>query len=264
MFSLVMADGADRSPLLFQSFMKTAIQILLLLAAILITSLTTSCREEESGDDGKVDRLRFNPVEGESWVYDVEVTLDPSARNLKGSIDIGPEGGNSRYEKVRHYLGLKPVADGSEELAHCFEVSKEGKVQEREFSQMTDRGIVTRAWQEAGKERLIMDEPILLVPAKKVPGSLWSRRVPNPNDPAGPPMFSRQFQYFGLEEILVLGEKRNAHRVKVVGITGQLELQRDFWFVNQIGFVKERKAYYSQKKRLILVEETLVSHNKVK
>ncbi len=239
--------------------MKTAFPIALLLATVLLTA----CREEpepEAEETPAISRVRFTPTEGERWIYKVEVSLDPEARVPTGLVG-GAEGASSDYLKERVYLGLKPIEAGSDELAHCFEVSKGGRKEELEFSLITEEGILTRAWQEAGKERILMP-PVLMVPAKLDPGSLWDMNLPNPNDPGGPPMFYRQFRYFGMEDVLVLGQNQKAHRVKVFGKTGQLELQRDFWFVDQLGIVKERKAYYAQKKRLALVEETLTKHDK--
>lgn len=238
--------------------MKTAFQMSLLLATVLFTA----CREESKSEPSKkptIAQVRFSPAEGERWVYKVEVGLDPGAQIPAGIADVGPEGVSSDYRKERVYLGLKPVEAESKEMAHCFEVFKGGRKQELEFSLINEEGILTRAWQEAGKERILMP-PVLLVPAKLSPGSIWEMNLPNPNDPGGVPMFYRQFRYFGLEEIQVMGQSRHAHRVKIFGKTGQLELQRDFWFVDQLGIVKERKAYYAQEKRLVLVEETLIEH----
>ena len=239
--------------------MKTAFKMLLLALPLLVIA----CKEEtDPQDQAKIERLRFSPVENERWVYKVAVTLDPSARNEDGKIESGSEGVTSSYEKVRRYLGAKPVQEGSEVLADCFEVSKAGKVEELEFNQMTEEGLVTLAWQEKGGERLVLAEPVLVFPAKKVPGSLWALSQPNPNDPDGHPMFSRQFQYFGIEEVEVMGDTRKAHRVKIVGRTGQFGIQRDLWFVNQLGIVKERVARYGGKKRLALFEEVLVAHER--
>ncbi|MGJ8725906.1 MAG: hypothetical protein ACSHYB_15230 [Roseibacillus sp.] len=236
--------------------MKTAFHMSLLLTALFFAA----CREKtESPKESSIDQVRFTPQEGEKWVYKVEISLDPTARVPSGVIDAGPEGSESTYQKERVYLGQRPVKEGSKEMAHCFEISKNGRKQEQEFSLINGEGILSRAWQEAGKERIIMD-PILLVPAKKVPGAVWDASLPNPNDPGGPPMFYRRFHYYGIEEIQVMGQPRRAHRVKVLGKTGPLQLQRDFWFVDQLGFVKERKAYYSEESRLALVEESLVEH----
>ena len=236
--------------------MKTVFQMSLLFATLLLTA----CREEsESLKEIPVDQVRFSPEVGEKWVYKVEVSLDPTARVPSGLIEAGPEGSETTYQKERVYLGQLPVEEGSEEMTYGFEVSKNGRKQEREFCLVTEEGIFSRAWQEAGKERIIMD-PILLIPAEKVPGSVWDASLPNPNDPGGPPMFYRRFNYYGIEEIQVMGQSRKAHRVKVYGKTGPLKLQRDFWFVDQLGWVKERKAYYSDESRLALIEETLVEH----
>lgn len=240
--------------------MKTAFLISLLLATVLLAA----CREEPEPDKKPaIDQVRFSPKEGERWIYKVEVSLDPSARIPTGLIDGGEEGPSSTYVKERVYLGQRIVEAGKTEKAHCFEILKDGRKRELEFSIINEDGILTRAWQEAGKERFVMD-PVLLVPAQLVPGSVWSMSLPNPNDPGGPPMFSRQFQYFGIEELLVMGQPKKAHRVKVYGRTGPLNLQRDYWFVDQLGLVKERKAYYSDEARVALVEETLSKHEKVK
>ena len=236
--------------------MKTATQISLLLA----TFLLTACREDPGPEtQAGIEPILLSPSEGERWVYKVEVSLDPTAQIPSGVIDAGPEGSETTYQKERRYLGLKPLKANSDEQAHCFEISKDRRVQELEFSLIDERGISTRAWQEAGKERILM-EAVLLVPTSEVPGSVWSMSLPDPNDPGGAPMFYRQFQYYGLEEILVMGQSQKAHRIKVFGKTGPVELQRDFWFVNQLGFVKERKSYYSEKTRLALIEEVLIEH----
>lgn len=238
--------------------MKTAFQCLFLLA----TALLLACREEPEADipaQTSIAQVRFTPQEGERWVYQVEVNLDPGARIAAEIVEAGPEGASSKYQKERVYLGQMPVAEGTEEKAHCFEITKGGKKEELEFLLISEEGLLTRAWQPAGGERILMD-PVLLVPAQLPPGSIWSMNLPNPNDPGGPPMFYRQFRYFGMEEVQVMGQSRQAHRVKIFGKTGGLELQRDFWFVDQLGIVKERKAYYAQEKRLALVEEFLLEH----
>lgn len=232
------------------------------MSLLLTTLFFVACRDKpEAKKEASIDQVRFSPEEGEKWIYKVEVSLDPSAHVPSGLIEAGPEGSESSYQKERVYLGQRPVEAGSKEMTYCFEISKKNQKQEREFSLINSEGILSRAWQEVGKERIIMD-PILLVPAKLVPGAVWDASLPNPNDPGGAPMFYRRFQYYGIEEIQVLGQSQRAHRVKVYGKTGPLELQRDYWFVDQLGFVKERKAYYSQEKRLALVEETLVKHER--
>ena len=236
--------------------MKTVCQMLLLFTAL----LSTACQEEsEAMKEAPVDQVRFSPQVGEKWIYKVRVSLDPTAQLPSSLIEAGPEGTETTFEKERVYLGQLPVEEGSEETAYCFEVSKNGRKHEREFCLVNEEGIFSRAWQEADKERIVMD-PILLVPAEKVPGAVWDAALPNPNDPGGPPMFYRRFHYFGIEEIQVMGQAREAHRVKVYGKTGPIKLQRDYWFVDQLGFVKERKAYYSDDRRLSLIEETLVDH----
>ena len=236
--------------------MKTVLQLSLLLT----TFFCASC--EETSDSQKkqsIDQLRFSPQVGEKWVYKVEVSYDTKERLPLGLIEAGPEGGESSFLKESVYLGQRPLMAESKELTYCFEVSKNGRKEELEFSLITGDGIFSRAWQKAGKERIIVD-PVLLVPAKKPPGSVWEASLPNPNDPGGPPMFYRRFYYYGTEEVQVMGQTLRAHRVKVHGKTGPLQLQRDYWFVDQLGFVKERKAYYSDEKRLALIEETLVEH----
>ncbi|MFC0017611.1 hypothetical protein [Roseibacillus persicicus] len=241
-------------------------------ALFLTLFLNSACREKSGEKEGAakmgVAQVRFSPAEGETWTYKAEVKLDPSARFPAGLIDTGPEGSASTFQKTRRYLGLMPVTADSDEKAHCFEISKDGRVEEREFSIFNEEGILARAWQKAGGERMVI-EPTVLVPAQEPPGSVWSREVPDPNNPSGSPMFSRQFQYFGKEQLQVMGQSQTAHRVKISGKTGPLHLQRDLWFVDNLGFVKERKAYYliiesdaeaSSNKRIALIEEILVQH----
>lgn len=244
--------------------MKTALKT----AFLLLLLLSPACRKQEEPKKKAIDQVRFAPVEGETWTYKVDVQLDPSARLPAGLIDTGAEGSDSTYQKVRRYLGLLPVTAGSEEMAHCFEVSKDNRVEEREFSLFTEKGILARAWQKSGGERMVF-EPTVLVPAQEPPGAVWSLSVVDPNNPSGSAMFARQFQYFGKEELLVMGQKLSAHRVKSSGKTGPLHLQRDFWFVDMLGFVKERKAYYliiesdteeNSSRRIALIEEVLVDH----
>ncbi len=241
--------------------MKTAPWLALLLVPCLLMACRDQAKKEEE-KDSLSGQVRFSPEEGERWVYQVEVRLDPDARTTKGVVESGPEGAVSDYLKERVCLGLKQVVDGSSELAHCFQVSEGGNVRQLEFILIDDKGISTRAWQESGRERILMN-PIVLIPSQEPPGATWAMSLPNPNDPGGDPMFSRQFRYFGLEKLQVLGEDRSAHRVKVVGRTGALLLQRDFWFVDQLGIVKERKAYYSEEKRVALVEEELTEYHPV-
>lgn len=237
--------------------MKTATQISLLLATVLLIS----CRKEPaSGETAEVESVLLSPREGERWVYQVEVALDPTAQIPSEIIDVGSEGATTSYQKERRYLGLKPLQATEDEEAHCFEIMKADRVEELEFSVIDKEGVSTRGWQKAGKDRILM-EAVLLVPANQVPGTVWSKSLPNPNDPGGAPMFYRQFQYFGLEELMVMGQSRKAHRVKVFGKTGPVELQRDYWFVNHLGFVKERKSYFSQQKRLAFIEEVLIEHH---
>lgn len=241
--------------------MKTAYPFLLL-AIFLITA----CEKEENAPvELKGPGLILNLVEGEIWTYQVDVTLDPSARNASGQLKAGSEGVVSSYEKVRRYLGLKPIEADSEELAHCFEVSEGGKVKELEFCLIDERGVLAVASQKNGEQRFIMAEPFPMIPVDKVPGSAWSFSLPDTNDPGGAPMISRDFQYFGEEELTVLGEVRKAHRIRLIGKTGKTgQFQRDYWFVNQLGFVKERKSRFVQGKRLALFEESLISHERPK
>ncbi len=240
--------------------MKTV--LLLLKLSFLAFPLLISCeKKKEQSEEGNLEELIFNPVVGESWKFEGTITLDPSARNLEGLLAEGNEGSSNTYQKERRYLGLKPLEDGSEKMAHNFEIRENNKVKSLEFGIVNQQGIMTLGGQEAGKERLLLAEPILLIPADDVPGSIWSISVPNPNDLDGDPMFARQFRYFGTEQIEILGQVRKAYRVKSFGRTGDLKLQRDFWFVSNLGFVKERKAYYAQKKRLALIEEILVAHD---
>ena len=238
--------------------MKAFIKISLLLSLALIAS---SCRNTEQATKPEVlDRVRLSPVEGETWVYQVKVTLDSTdAQVPKSLLKFGPEGIKTSYEKRRRYLGLRAPREGAEKV-YCFEITEDGKVTELEYTFQTEEGIFTRGSQKVGQTLMLMEPPVLIIPAQRLPGEGWQMGLPNPNDPTGPPMVFRRFSYFGVEELPVMNDVSAAHRVRILGKTGPIELQRDLYYSNKVGFVQDRRAYFSPEQRLALIEETLVEH----
>lgn len=226
--------------------------------ALLLSILLPSCRERVAPET-QSENVRFAPVVGESWTYEVTVRLSPGAQLPEGSAQAGPEGSVTKSHKIRRYVG-EQVPEENFTKAHTFEVYQEGELSETEFSLFTPEGIFTSGSRKEGQAALLLDPPVLLVPENLPLSAVWDLALPNPNDPSGPPMIQRKFQYRGLEPLQVMGEKKMAHHVKVVGTTGPVQLQRDFWFVNSIGFVKERRGYYANGKRLALMEEVLIEH----
>lgn len=235
--------------------MKTLCRWILLFSGV---ALLAGCQKKRPSETVVEERV-FTPKVGESWTYQVDVILDPTADLPEGIIERGPEGVLTRYSKQRFYRGLKEMDDKGE-MTHCFEVFKDGLLFETEFSLFNDEGIFSRGWKKSDESLIVMAPPVLLVPSKFQPGVTWTMSLPNPNDPSGPPMFHRQFQYFGEETITIMNQSMVAHRVKVFGKTGPVELQRDFWFSDRIGFLKERRAYYIPSKRIALFDEELVEH----
>jgi hypothetical protein len=229
----------------------------LALAALVVFS---SCQKEKAQVETQSKRIYFEPEVGESWRYEVTVRLDPAVNLPAGVVEIGPEGSRTEFAKERRYLGKQIPAEGYGK-AHAFAIFKEGKQVETEFSLFTEEGIMARGTKKTDEAAFILDPPVLVVPEKLELSASWPLELPNPNDPTGPPMVSRQFQYLGTETIQILGGRQEAYHVKVFGKTGPVQMQRDYWFVNQIGFVKERRAYYLGGQRVALLEEELVEHN---
>lgn len=204
--------------------------------------------------------VSLSPVVGETWVYDATVKLDSGAKGFENVLEEGPDGEfRTFYQKSRRFLGMKTPKEGVEP-AYCFEVSQNEEPTEREYSVVTEEGIFSRGSQKTGQALMYFEPPILMIPAKRLPGEGWQMELPNPNDPSGPPMVFRRFSYFGVEKIQIMGSEEEAHRVKIYGKTGPLEIQRDIWYSNRLGFVKDRKAYFLPDRRLALIEEILVEH----
>ncbi|MEM9081394.1 MAG: hypothetical protein AAGC74_11955 [Verrucomicrobiota bacterium] len=221
-----------------------------------------SCEKPEvvQVEDG-LPPLVFAPVVGEEWEFEVTVSLDPEAEISKDLVVSGPEGPRTTYKKLRRYVGRKEPEKGKG-FYHCFEVYKEGELAEYEFMELNRLGIHARGWQQAGQSLILMNSPAMVVPSLEDAGAVWSLSLPNPNNPSGPPMMFREFRYFGIEPVEVGKEFLQGRRVQVQGQTGPLSLQRDYWFVDNLGYVKERKAYYLPSKRVALMEEKLVAHRK--
>lgn len=227
-------------------------------AGLLFVMLLVGC-ERKVEETGGEEILRFKPEVGEEWVYEVRVTLDPSAQVPEGVVVMGTEGVKTSFRKTRRYLGMREPEEGVGEY-HCFEVLKDGELSETEYALISEDGVFTKGVKEEGAELILMATPVKIVPTDVAPGEGWSLSLPDPNNPGGDPMMFRQFRYFGKETIVVLGKERKARRVQVEGRTGPLILQRDYWFVDGIGFVRERRSYYLPSKRVALMEEELVSH----
>lgn len=201
------------------------------------------------------------PVVGETWIYDATVKLDSGAKGFENVLQEGPDGEfRTYYQKGRRFLGMQAPKEGVEP-AFCFEVTQNQEPIEREYCFITEEGIFSRGSRKIGQALMYFEPPILMIPAQRLPGEGWQMELPNPNDPSGPPMVFRRFSYFGLEKIEVMGREEEAHRVKIYGKTGPLEIQRDIWYSNRLGFVKDRKAYFLPDRRLALIEEILVEHN---
>lgn len=204
--------------------------------------------------------LVLAPVVGETWTYQATVKLDGGAQGFESVLEPGSDGGfRSSYEKERRFVGMEAPQEGAEP-AFCFEIILNDKPAEREYSLITEEGIFSRGSQKSGQALMFFDPPILLIPAKLLPGEGWEMGLPNPNDPSGPPMVSRRFSYFGIEKLEVMGREEEAHRVKIHGKTGPIEIQRDLWYSNTLGFIKDRKSYYLPDRRLALIEENLIEH----
>lgn len=231
----------------------------LCLPVLLLAFLSPSCRKEESLPQTQSQNLRFNPVVGESWTYEVTVRLAPGAQLPTGSEPAGPEGVVTKFTKIRRYVG-EGVPTPDFEKAHTFEIYRDGELSEIEYSLFTPEGIFARGSKATGQSAFLLEPPVLLIPEDLAISSVWEVSLPNTNNPSGPPMVQRKFQYRGVGPIQVMGEGVQAHHVKVIGKTGPLQMQRDFWFVNSLGFVKERRSYYLDGKRVSLMEEVLTDH----
>jgi hypothetical protein len=229
------------------------------LLALLSLAAFSSCQKEEIPAETRSERIYFDPEVGETWRYEVTVRLDPGVSLPEGIVETGPEGSRTEFTKESRYLGERVPAEGYAE-AHAFAIFKEGQRIQTEFSLFTEEGILTRGVKKTDEPAFVLDPPVLLVPEKLELAAVWPLELPNPNDPTGPPMVSRQFQYLGKEAIQTLGGRQEAHHVKVLGKTGPVRMQRDYWFVNRIGFVRERRAYYLDDRRVALLEEELVEH----
>lgn len=228
--------------------------------ALSLALVLPSCRQRATLVETQSQNVRFDPVVGESWTYEVTVRLSPGAKLPEGAGPAGPEGAVTKFTKTRRYIG-EQVPGENFPKAHVFEVFKDGELSETEFSLFTPDGIYASGSKTTGQSALMLEPPVLLVPEKLAMSSVWEVELPNTNDPSGPPMIQRKYQYRGVEPIQVLGSQHQAHHVKVIGQTGPLQVQRDYWFVNSIGFVKERRGYYINGKRVTLMEEELKDHD---
>ncbi|MDP0492102.1 MAG: hypothetical protein Q7Q71_13720 [Verrucomicrobiota bacterium JB023] len=222
--------------------------------------ILTGCLEEKK-QTAEPSALLFSPRVGEEWVYEVKVTLDRSAQIPEGLLERGPEGIKENYQKTRTYRGIVEPAEGAGELS-CFEVRKDGGEPEYEYVILRSDAILAKGGKLGDDAPVILQKPLTLWKTSAKAGDAWGESLPDEAQPDGPPLMSRLFRYLGEEEIEVLGKTMKARHLRMEGNTGPLLLRHDYWFVDRIGYVKERRSYFSSDKRLMVMEEHLVEHNR--
>lgn len=207
---------------------------------------------------------------GDEWEFSVIMEL-PHGADLAKEEDVvikeTSEGLVVTYTEVQRYLGKKSPKEGAE-LMDAFAVMRNGKLKSTEYLEIAEKGIFGRASQtlkknEEGEDEeqiVILEKPLLLVTQDSKAGDTW--KVAGAPDENGHVMFRRYFRSFGKEKVSVPAGDYEGTKIEVVGNNGALELRREYWFVEALGFVKEVKNYYAQDRRILRHTQVLTKFTK--
>lgn len=198
-------------------------------------------------------------VLGDEWEYEVKIELPRGAVFDKGkgvTVKETAEGIEVSYIETQRYLGKKAPKKGMEGL-DAFSVTRGEVLQSTEYLQVSDIGIFGRASKTAGKDEkgkekaqvMLLAKPLLLVAKDNKAGDSW--KVESEPNKDGVVAFKRDFRSFGMEKVKVPAGEFEGIKIEASGNNGGVELKREYWFVPDVGFVKEVKNYYSKEKRLV-------------
>ncbi|MGE9267959.1 MAG: hypothetical protein ACQKBY_07665 [Verrucomicrobiales bacterium] len=237
--------------------MKAPFPLVLLLFSF-SCGLPLIAEEKESAEEAPA---LWSPKVGDVWRYEVTMEVTREAEIPAGEqvqVRETADGIEIRYEREDRYLGTEKVRK-DEESWDAMEVKRAGIVKSIDYLQIVPEAVFGRASREVpenkGEEgekegRLsILAKPLLMVAAKSKAGDEW--KVAGPENEDGVVLFKRHFRCFGLEKVKVPAGEFEALRFEVIGVNGSIDVHREYWFVPQLGFIKEEKSYYSANQKLL-------------
>jgi hypothetical protein len=211
----------------------------------------------------KTTRDILDPLQGDTWVYDVEVRsfLPASVPPLPASEsdhvrrELLKNGEVVHYTETRVYLGPSTLENG--ENVRVFGIYLGDTLARHEYSQIEGSQIYSIGMREFYPEEadaVIIEPRVLLFDENHQGGERWELKIAGAD---GNPMSLRDIRCIGWEEMIVLDRNRQALHIEFVGPGFPSYLVRDLWLVPGLGIIKEELYRFSQNS-LVLHERRIL------
>jgi len=225
----------------------------LLVSAVVTALFVVSCRPDSSSDVSAEADTPILPVSpGDVWVYQVHLEI-PAGATSAGSAAV-----DTKFERVRTYLGKKSAAEGLPET-DCFEVKVPGFPDEREFVEILDDRILMRGSLIVRPETtkpMWLDAPVPFVIAGMKSGDVISE-VKTSDD-----SLTRLTEVIAREDVTVPAGTYHCIRLLNTGNDGDLILARSIWFAPGHGIIREEKTRYYHDQVVFRETQELVLRNR--
>lgn len=211
----------------------------------LLPAFSQSPEKEEVQSDEPILKVE----KGGYWLYQVNVTTPIPLGKALTSTPLKKDGKFQYfYDEKRVYQGEGRVA-GLTEVVGSLEVYLEGKAEFREIQYVGFKpdgywsyGALVKSSNEK-TSRVLLKTPMPLILKKGKPGSQWSWKA---NE------LTFEFRVIGLEEVIVPAGQYKAVKIQIdQSDKGLPKKLRHYWFVEDIGIVKEQEESYLPNKMIV-------------
>lgn len=219
--------------------------------AVVAALLVVSCRPDSSSAtvSAESDTPILSVTPGDVWVYQVHLGI-PAGATSAGSAAV-----DTKFERVRSYLGKKSAAEGLPET-DCFEVEVPGFPNEREFVEILDDRILMRGSlivRPDTTKPMWLDAPVPFVIAGMKAGDVISEVKTSDGS------LTRLTEVIAREDITVPAGTYHCIRLLNTGNDGDLILARTIWFAPGHGIIREEKTRYHHDQVVFSETQELVS-----
>ena len=197
----------------------------------------------------------WKPEVGDFWVFEVVIDLPKDTKISK--LEQFDDKRQVTYKETSVYRGLVPkIKEGVE--VHAFDVLQGDELQEIEYVTIEDDAIEVVGSKKEGKtpkNAIIMGKPILLMSADWKGGESFAFEIGQPVA-GGKISHKKQFRILGWETVETKAGTFKAMHVQIMGKSGPMETNSNYWFAPGTGFIKEvNKSYIAEK---VIYTETKV------
>ena len=222
-------------------------------AIVAIASLFIAACQRDSLSSGSQSDTPILPVSpGDSWIYQVHLEI-PAGVTSAGAAAV-----DTKFQRVRTYLGKKSAADGLPPT-DCFEVVVPGFPNEREFVDILDDRILMRGsliLRPETTKPMWLETPVPFVIAGMKPGDV----IPEVETPDA--SLTRRTEVLAREDVTVPAGTYHCIRLLTTGNDGDLLLARNVWFAPGHGIIREEKTRIRRGQEIFRETQELVAGNK--